>query len=70
MTDKQEEHLSRLVSITSLRMFNKYRAGAKEHGGNLEDMPLVELLENQVDEAIDQLVYSLTALDKAKKLND
>lgn len=68
MTNSQEVHLSRLTNDTILRMMKKYRAGAEEHGGDLQDMPLIELLENQVDEAIDQIVYSLTALDKAKEL--
>ena len=61
---KQEEHISRLVSQASLRMFNKYRAGAKEHGGTLEDMFIGDLLNNAIDEAIDQVIYLLTLKEK------
>mgnify|MGYP007027865279 CR=1 FL=1 len=67
MTREQEEHLQDIMEITVARMSRKYRLGQAEHGGNLTDMPVRDLIENSIDEAIDQLVYLITlrsALDK------
>ena len=68
MMDKQQEiHLARVKS-EFIRLCNvKYRQGAKEHGGKLEDYTLLQLLDMALDEAIDQVVYLITARDKAKK---
>jgi len=67
MDPQQEAHLARVKS-EFIRLCNvKYRKGAKEHGGKLEDNTLVELLDMALDEAIDQVVYLITARDKEKK---
>jgi len=46
---------------------SKYRAGQAEHGGNLFDMITVELVDNAILEAIDQVVYLITLRDKLMK---
>lgn len=66
MTDKQETHLKRIIEAASEMLDVKFRAGSKEHPGDLRDMPLVFLLENALAENIDQFTYILTALDQAK----
>ena len=64
MTQDQQEHAQALARQFEARMLYKYTKGAAEHGGNLWEMNLKNLLENALDEAIDQVVYILTALEK------
>jgi hypothetical protein len=54
--------LNEMVNIAS----DKYQAGAKQHGGDLADMPVSQLLDEAIAENIDSLFYLLTA---KKKLN-
>lgn len=60
MTEEHEQHLDLLVRNTSYLMKKKYRKGQEEHGGALWNMTPLELAENIIEEAIDQLVYGLT----------
>lgn len=64
MTEDQQDHAEELARQFKARMLYKYAKGAEQHGGNLWHMPLKDLLENALDEAIDQVVYILTALEK------
>lgn len=64
MSPDQQEHAEELARQFKSRMLYKYSRGASEHGGNLWEMNLKNLLENALDEAIDQVVYILTALEK------
>ena len=61
MKPKQEAHLNRLRQTILKRVEEKYRRGAKQHGGDLFD---VDCLEEVVDELIDGLVYVLTEIEK------
>jgi hypothetical protein len=67
MTPAQEEHLARITSEFSTRCSIKYRQGQLEHGGNLWELPLLQLIDNAIDEAIDQQVYLQTIRDKVVK---
>jgi hypothetical protein len=60
MSPKQEAHLEFLKRRFTDLLDPKYRAGQKEHGGNLWQMGNEKLLDNAIDEAIDQIVYLLT----------
>lgn len=64
MSPDQQQHAHELARQFEVRMLYKYTKGATEHGGNLWEMNLKNLLENALDEAIDQVVYILTALEK------
>lgn len=64
MTPEQEEHLIRILGMTTTKLELKYRKGQQEHGGNLFDMDRYKLLENAIEEAIDQVVYLMTLRDK------
>jgi Rod binding domain-containing protein len=66
MTKEQEEHLAEVETIFIEMLDKKYRKGAHEHGGNLWDMGVEELLENALDEAIDQVTYLATLLQKVR----
>jgi len=64
MTLEQEAHLKEIVTTSAFLINNKYRQGQKAHGGNLFDMSASQLLDESINEAVDLLVYLLTA--KAK----
>jgi hypothetical protein len=64
MTEKQDNHLRQLQTEISRILNDKYRAGAVQHGGNLQDLSVSELLDEAINEAIDQLTYLLTAKEK------
>ena len=67
MTPDNESHLQWLSKQLATLLESKYRAGNKEHSGNLLNLPIGQLLEEAIYENIDQLTYLLTA---KKKLND
>ena len=67
MTPPNEEHLTWLLNQMDTMLNAKYRAGDKEHGGSLLDIPVNQLLEEAIYENLDQLTYLLTA---QKKLNE
>ena len=60
MTPQQEKHLRSIKRDFSNLVDSKYRKGQEEHGGNLFEMPLLDLVDNSINEAIDQVVYLLT----------
>lgn len=69
MTQEQEAHLQRVISEAKIAIEDKYRKGQAEHDGNLFEKTVSELINEAILEAIDQLVYLLTAkdvLDKTK----
>lgn len=68
LTPRQETHLQTIIATAQELLDKKFRAGATEHKGDLQDMPLVELLENALQENIDQFTYLLTAIQKAKNV--
>lgn len=67
MTHSQEEHLQRIKSRFATDVDKKYRAGAKEHGGNLLlNYTPRQLVEQAIAEAIDQYVYLVSLLEIMK----
>lgn len=64
MTKAQEEHLTRIQSQFHDLVNDKYRAGQKEHGGDLWKMSVLKLIDCAIEETIDQFVYLSTLRDK------
>ncbi len=64
MTDQQEQHLEHIQEAFERAADGKYRAGVREHGGNLWEMTPRELVLNALAEAVDQVTYLVTLLDK------
>jgi hypothetical protein len=64
MTDKQEDHLLAIKSHFERFVDFKYRAGAKEHGGDLKDLTPLQLVHAAKEEAVDLFVYLDTLEDK------
>jgi hypothetical protein len=60
MTLEQELHLRTIKEQFAADVDAKYRAGVREHGGNLWEMPTVELIDEAMKEAVDQYVYLAT----------
>jgi hypothetical protein len=60
MTDQQEAHLQYIKERFYLKIGVKYRAGQKEHGGNLWEKPTIK---NLSEEIIDLQVYFHTLED-------
>ncbi len=57
MSTEQEAHLTRIKKSFEAKVDEKYRAGQKEHGGNLMHNNVLWLLDQAISEAIDQVVY-------------
>lgn len=67
LTNEQNQHVTRLQSKFSNLLKAKYEAGAREHGGNLWDVDVLDLLYNLRDEVIDAFVYLQTAIDEFER---
>lgn len=67
MTEEQEKHLNSVIVYMAEATDEKYQKGAFEHGGLLSDMPILDLLDNAIDEAIDQCTYLITLKQKLLK---
>lgn len=68
MTPDQELHLKSILHTFAIQADAKYRAGQVEHGGNLWDLPVMQLIDNAIDEAVDQFVYLVTIRNKVAKM--
>lgn len=67
MTERHREHLEFVQRHIARRLSEKYVAGVKEYGGtHLTDMPLLDLLENAFDEAVDASVYLSEAIRQVR----
>ncbi len=64
MTGQQEHHLEHIQAAFERALDTKYRAGVKEHGGNLWEMTPRQLVLQAMDECVDQYAYLSTLLDK------
>ncbi len=64
MTDQQEQHLAHIKAAFEATVDTKYRGGVREHGGNLWEMTPRDLVLNALAEAVDQVTYLCTLLDK------
>lgn len=61
---RQQLHLDNLVSYHCKEIRSKFRRGAEEHGGDLQDMSAIELVDNAIDETLDQFTYLYTLRQK------
>ncbi len=57
MTPEQEAHLKRIKKNFESKLELQYRAGQKEHGGNLMCNNALWLIDMAISEAVDQVVY-------------
>lgn len=64
MNERSEQHLARLKSETVEDMDTKYRRGNLEHSNDLQDMDALQLIDEAISEATDQIVYLRTLRDK------
>lgn len=59
-----EQHLSRVKRRVAARIDRKYRAGQREHGGELWKKSPLALIEDALDEVIDLAVYLETLRER------
>ncbi len=65
MTDTQVKHLNKIAEEAHTLLVQKYVRGAEEHKSSLsEDYTALELLDEAINEAVDQMVYLLTLKEK------
>ena len=60
MTEEQNKHVQTIASEFASLMSSKYEKGVKEHGGNLWEVGIHDMVDMALDEAIDQVVYLMT----------
>lgn len=70
MSPEQEAHLKEVLAVSHLLINDKYRHGQKAHGGNLFDLSASQLIDEAINEAVDQLVYLLTAKERINEVKD
>jgi hypothetical protein len=63
MTPEQEAHLARVKARFLAEVDAKYRAGVREHGGNLWERTKMDLIRELKAEAVDLYVYAQTLED-------
>jgi len=68
MTKEQEAHLQSIKDEFNRLVDPKYRKGQEEHGGDLFDKDIKNLIEAALEEAIDQVVYLLTIKQQLEKI--
>lgn len=57
LTPEQEQHLKRIKANFTSKVDTKYRAGQKEHGGDLMHNNALAVLDMAIAEAVDLVVY-------------
>lgn len=65
MTDAQEQDLKEIKSTFAEAVEKKYRAGQKEHGGNLWDRDPVPEMQSEI---VDLFTYYKTLRDRENKV--
>ena len=70
LSRRQLNHVERIREAFSSMMATKYEIGAKEHGGDLQDVSELKLVDSAIEEAIDQFVYLWTLREKIVKRVD
>ena len=58
MSPEQESHLALILEQSAQAICKKYRAGQKEHGGDLFHKK--GIIDMAIEEAVDQVIYLLT----------
>lgn len=67
LTKEHEDHAQHIVDMISSLTYSKYVKGATEHESKLWEYPVMSLLYEMRNEAIDQFVYIQTAIDLMEK---
>lgn len=67
MSDRAESHLGQLLIDTESEIDRKYRLGHLKHGDSLLDMNALQLIDEAINEAMDQIVYLRTLKEKLKQ---
>ncbi len=67
MTPEQEAHLQEIKDFVCAQIDRKYRAGQKEHGGDL--WLKAGIIDMAIEEAVDSLVYLPTLRKQMEKSN-
>jgi hypothetical protein len=57
MIPEQEAHLKHIKKMFEVKVDLKYRAGQKEHGGDLIHNNVIALIDMAIAEAVDMIVY-------------
>lgn len=70
LNERQQAHLNRLTKKFMVDTSVKFKKGAQEHGGDLQDMAILDILDNALDEVIDQWVYLTTLKERLTSLAD
>lgn len=70
LNERQQAHLNRLTKKFIADTSVKFKKGAQEHGGDLQDMPILDIVDNALDEVIDQWVYLTTLRERLVSLAD
>lgn len=70
LSDRQRAHLNRIIKQFINQTSVKFKRGAQEHGGDLQDYPLLQLVDEAINEAIDQYVYLTTLRERLVELAD
>lgn len=68
MNEKQREHINLIIQDFKEKAYPKYEKGVMEHGGNIWDMNLMELVDCALEEAIDSYVYLTTIKELIREL--
>ena len=64
MIKDKEEFLQKNIDLIVKIADARYRAGDKEHGGDLRDLTMEQLIDNAIEETVDTLHYLLTMKSK------
>lgn len=67
-TRPQQAHAEYINDQESKLYVDKYMRGAKEHGGKLWEMSIVDLLNNAIDELLDLKSYLFTLKTRIEDL--
>ncbi len=70
MTPSQENHLLHLKGEFIRKLDTKYRAGAAEHGGDIRDNSILQLIDEGLAECVDQYTYLSSIRSELMKLKD
>ena len=67
MTQEQELHLRRMQEFFHTAISQKYKVGAKEHGGSMWEYSDLKLLDEAMKECLDQWAYLFTLRENMLK---
>jgi hypothetical protein len=69
VTPEREAHLIRIKAAFLREVDEKYRAGQREHGGDLFDHTMLWFVEQAMAEALDLYVYLFSLRERVQEMN-